>query len=110
MKKTLYEIFDEATPKELEQLSENLKASITMDNEMLTLVKNKVYAKTKLAESRKGRIITMKKEIKFSRLHRSILAGAACLAMVLLCNLENFISFFIVMILPFLLSASLVLA
>lgn len=85
MKKTLYEIFDEATPKELEQLSENLKASITMDNEMLTLVKNKVYAKTKLAESRKGRIITMKKEIKFSRLHRSILAGAACLAMVFGC-------------------------
>lgn len=64
MEKKLYELFDEATPSELDQFAEELQAS-ELEYAALSSIKNKVYVKTKLAHcyNEKGRIITMKKEI-----------------------------------------------
>ena len=84
MKKTLYELFDEATPAELDNFSKELEASV-LSQEVLSSVKNKVYVKTKLTKSEKGRIITMKREKKFTRIFGGILASAACFALVVGC-------------------------
>jgi uncharacterized membrane protein YkoI len=52
---------------------------------VISSVKNKVYAKTKLAQNENGRIITMKKEKNFTKIYKSLLASAACIAMMFGC-------------------------
>ena len=86
MKKTLYEIFDEARSTELDQISTLLEGS-DLNWDTLARVKSKVYAKKQLDHysKNKERIITMKKENKFKRIHKGILASAACVAMLLGC-------------------------
>lgn len=90
MKKTLYEIFDEARSTELDQISTLLEGS-DLSWDTLARVKSKVYAKKQLdhcsknKEKNKERIITMKKENKFKRIHKGVLASAACVAMLLGC-------------------------
>ena len=68
MKKTLYDLFDEATPRELDSFSKELEAPV-LSQEVISSVKNKVYAKTKLAQNENGRIITMKKEKNFTKIY-----------------------------------------
>ncbi|MBE6543713.1 MAG: hypothetical protein E7675_04875 [Ruminococcaceae bacterium] len=88
MEKKLSEIFDQATPNELEQFSKELEF-FELENEILSSVKNKVYAKTKLEKcyqktpknQKKGRIDSMKTEKKFTKVYKPLLASAACLAM-----------------------------
>ncbi|MBQ8399450.1 MAG: hypothetical protein IJX08_05705 [Clostridia bacterium] len=84
MKKTLYDVFDEATPSELDLLSEQMEAA-ELQHEMLASVKSKVYAKTQPVHvhNKKGRIIAMKKNS--TRIYKCLLASAVCLAMVLGC-------------------------
>lgn len=84
MKKTLYELFDQATPDELELLSSELEGNL-LPQKVLSSVKSKVYAKTEFAHcnNEKGRIIM--KEKKFTRLYKTLLASAACLALVAGC-------------------------
>ena len=86
MKKKLYEIFDGATPKELDGLYKEIKAE-KLESELLASVKKKVYSQTKLAysDNEKGRIITMKREINLKRIQKILLASAACIAMMLGC-------------------------
>ena len=48
MKKTLYELFDQATPDELELLSSELEGNL-LPQKVLSSVKSKVYAKTEFA-------------------------------------------------------------
>ena len=84
MKKTLYDVFDEATPSELDLLSEQMEAA-ELQHEMLASVKSKVYAKTQPVHvhNKKGMIIAMKKNS--TRIYKCLLASAVCLAMVLGC-------------------------
>lgn len=88
MEKKLSEIFDQATPNELEQFSKELEF-FELENEILSSIKNKVYAKTKLEKcyqktpknQKKGKIDSMKTEKKFTKVYKPLLASAACLAM-----------------------------
>ena len=70
MKKNLNELFDRATPQEMEQFSDALNAP-ALSNEALASVKNKVYAKTKLNRERRS--------VKVQWLRVGALAACLCL-------------------------------
>lgn len=94
MEKKLYELFNEATPSELDQFTEELQTP-ELEHTVLSSIKNKVYAKTKLDHyyNEKGRIITMKKEKNFTRICKSIIASVACLVLMFVC-LAGYNAFF----------------
>ena len=74
MKKTLNNIFDEANANEIENLV-NQNAVPEVSAEILSSIKNKVYAKTKISHT--------KKNVSFARRWKVYVAAVACLLLII---------------------------